>query len=436
MYEDGLLWQIEEVPAYRNENMAADPLYEIPRLILVGRDQTWLSIGSDYYSSIQSLLDYDEDILSLVNQIAQKILSDEQRIRNISEYVQQSISYTAIEFGARGYTPKSPSSTLQDLYGDCKDHAVILSAMLKAAGLSSRLVLVNLDQPVLPDLPSLDQFDHMIVEAKTTDKLYYLDATDKDLPLLKYPPRYLAGNMGLALGSNPEQVFIPPYPADSRRISSVRVVELDKNGYMRVNEILTADGYAAAAYRGDLSNRSSLNRRDRIQEYLNSYGDHLKLKDLVIMNIENNQLPLIIDLTYETTAIPLNLPGFIPDVPSIFELQWIPPTWYESRQTDFKVEYPLQFTADITLIDNSSANTFTHTLEPVSMQTRFGNWELSATPDSGQLAIRFHYNEHAATYSAEHYEEYETFSSTAVRVLTNAGRLSQPSSNGQIITSR
>jgi len=435
-HEDGLLWELEDVPAYRNETMAADPLYEIPRLTLVGRDQTWFTVGSDYYSSIDSLLGYDEQILSLVNQIAPQSLSTDQRIRNISEYVQQIISYTAIEFGARGYTPKSPNTTLEDRYGDCKDHAVILHAMLEAAGINSRLVLVNLDMPVAPEMPSLDQFDHMIVEARTPDNVYYLDATDKELPLSKYPPRSLAGNMGLALGSKPEQVFIPPYPADSRKISSKRFVELDNNGYMRVNETLTASGYAAAAYRGDLSSRTSQNRRDRIQDYLNSSGNHLKLKDLAIKNIDNNQLPLIIELSYETTAIPLNLPGFIPDLPSIFEQQWIPPTWYENRQTEFKVEYPLHFTTEITLVDKSSTSMFADSLETVSMQSRFGDWELSAMPDSNQLGIRFQYNEHAATYSAEHYDEYETFSSTAVRVLGNAARLSLSAVNGQIITSR
>ncbi len=433
---DGLLWQLTDVPAYRDETMAADPLYEIPRVTLVGRDQTWNSIGMEYYSSIQSLLGYDEGLQSLVDSIAPEELPITQRMEKISEYVQQSISYTAIEFGARGYTPKSAEVTLSDRYGDCKDHAVILHAMLDAAGIQNRLVLVNLDQQVSPDMPSLDQFDHMIVEAATAEGTYYLDATDKNLPLLRYPPRHLAGNMGLALGANPEQVYLPSYPPDSRYVASERIIKLDNNGFMSVSETLTANGYAAAAYRGDLSSRTNQSRRDRIQEYLNGNGNHLKLKGLTIKNIESIHLPLVMEIEYETSAIPIHLPSIIPDLPSIFEQQWILPTWYENRQTEFKIGYPLQFKTEITLIDQTSSNRFAGSLDTISMQSEFGEWQLTATPATGKLKIQFEYREKADVYGAEHYDDYEAFSSTAVRVLGNAARFTQSSPGSQINTSR
>ena len=53
------------------------------------------------------------------------------------------VRYVAIKFGQGGIVPHSADHVLLDAYGDCKDHAVLFAAMLRAKGIDSNLVLIN-----------------------------------------------------------------------------------------------------------------------------------------------------------------------------------------------------------------------------------------------------------------------------------------------------
>jgi len=61
-------------------------------------------------------------------------------------------------------------------YGDCKDHSVLFSALLKAKGIESDIVLINsADSYTLSQVPSVRQFDHVIVYLPEFDM--YADTT-------------------------------------------------------------------------------------------------------------------------------------------------------------------------------------------------------------------------------------------------------------------
>ena len=57
------------------------------------------------------------------------------------------------------------SEVIQRHYGDCKDKANLLVAMLRAAGIPANLALLSTGpgRDVDPQLPGINQFDHAIV---------------------------------------------------------------------------------------------------------------------------------------------------------------------------------------------------------------------------------------------------------------------------------
>jgi len=70
---------------------------------------------------------------------------------------------------------------LSNRYGDCKDKAVLLKALLKARGIDSSLVLTSLGgQFGLPELPTLDVFNHAVLYLPEWQ--LYLDPTGGFLP--------------------------------------------------------------------------------------------------------------------------------------------------------------------------------------------------------------------------------------------------------------
>ncbi len=80
----------------------------------------------------------------------------------IAEFVQQQVRYFVIEMGIGGYQPHPAGDIFRNRYGDCKDKATLLSAMLSTVGIHSALMMVDHRRGVIdPAAPSLVG-DHMI----------------------------------------------------------------------------------------------------------------------------------------------------------------------------------------------------------------------------------------------------------------------------------
>jgi Domain of Unknown Function with PDB structure (DUF3857)/Transglutaminase-like superfamily len=95
------------------------------------------------------------------------------KICAIGRYV-QAIKYVAIEMDLAhggGYKPHAADAVLRKQYGDCKDKANLMRAMLKAAGVESYLVAIfSGDRTfVREDWPSPQQFNHMIVAVRVSE---------------------------------------------------------------------------------------------------------------------------------------------------------------------------------------------------------------------------------------------------------------------------
>ena len=70
-----------------------------------------------------------------------------------------------MEFGKGAIVPRSSRETLARRYGDCKDQATLLVAMLRVAGIRAQVALLRTGRyaDVAPALPGLGDFDHAIV---------------------------------------------------------------------------------------------------------------------------------------------------------------------------------------------------------------------------------------------------------------------------------
>jgi len=86
-----------------------------------------------------------------------------EQARRIYDWVSRHVRYVAIEFGAGGIVPHAPDSVLTNAYGDCKDHAALFLALLKAKGIDGNAVLINgRDSYTVAAVPTFGAFNHMI----------------------------------------------------------------------------------------------------------------------------------------------------------------------------------------------------------------------------------------------------------------------------------
>ncbi len=97
------------------------------------------------------------------------------KVDAIDRWLKRNVRYVAVYLGRERWIPHPASVVLVNRYGDCKDMAVLMTALLQAAGVTSEHVLINLGTAyTLPELPS-GPLNHVIVYVP--DAGLYLDPT-------------------------------------------------------------------------------------------------------------------------------------------------------------------------------------------------------------------------------------------------------------------
>ena len=162
--------------------------------------------------------------------------------------MQRQVRYVAIEIGIGGYQPHAAQEVFANRYGDCKDKATLLSAMLREIGIESHYVLVHTSRgAVVPQFPSGLSFNHAILaiqlppevataglyavlEHKRLGRLLFFDPTDRLTPLSYLPPA-LQANYGLLVTEDEGELLeMPLLPPPTNRLLRTPKMELSPTG--------------------------------------------------------------------------------------------------------------------------------------------------------------------------------------------------------------
>ena len=132
--------------------------------VVFSTGKSWNDVAATYAGLVESHLDLDA-----VRPLAQKAIGQEtdrdKIIERLLAALRSQIRYTGVEFGKGAIVPRSSRETLARRYGDCKDQATLLVAMLRVAGIRAQVALLRTGRygDVAPGLPGLGDFDHAIV---------------------------------------------------------------------------------------------------------------------------------------------------------------------------------------------------------------------------------------------------------------------------------
>ncbi len=188
-------------------------------------------------------------------------MSERERAAHLYAWVRDQISYCAIEIGL-GVVPHTPSEVLAHRYGDCKDKARLLQALLEQAGIDSDLVIVGATAGWEPlrALPSSNTFNHAITRVHLQDGDVFADPTSR-VAAFGELPSVDTGAVMLTLakaGALPER---GPDPAAEKN-TFTRALTLKSSGEDLVGELhLVAEGVRSETMRelflpGDDQNRN------------------------------------------------------------------------------------------------------------------------------------------------------------------------------------
>ena len=251
---------------------------------------SWRQVAMEYARLSNEKL-RTADVQPLLQQLNIKQGSRKDITRRIVASLHKNVRYTGVEFGESSLIPQFPSETLKRKYGDCKDKATLLVAMLQAAGIPARLALLDAGpgRDVNPDLPGVGMFDHAIVyvPASSSDSDLWIDATAQYTPVGTLPWMDY-GRSALIIDPATESLKkIPELTADQNVLRELRVFTLAEYGDASIAEIDDEIGPQQADYR-EYYSRDSKEVRKNADDYVKEMYladsvtsiDHEDLSDL------------------------------------------------------------------------------------------------------------------------------------------------------------
>ena len=235
--------------------------------------KSWQAVSTDYSKIVDSHMD-PAAVDVIVGVLIQGKKTVQEKEAEILDYLDREVRYTGIEFGEAAIVPHDPAETLTHKYGDCKDKATLLVAMLRAAGIPANVALLSvgsrLDVPA--DLPGMGLFDHAIVHVPADPankaKELWIDATATYSRLGQLP----SGDQGrLALIASPETTALVKTSESSSNenvLREYREVTLNENGPATVSEKTEPTGVFEAYYRSYYADKPDKDTRESLTNYV------------------------------------------------------------------------------------------------------------------------------------------------------------------------
>ncbi len=156
-------WVVHNIPNLQGEpNMPG--ITEVLPYLHVSTFKTWDAMGKWYANFIADQWEMTPDVKAKVAELTAGLKTPEEKVYAIHKWVVQKTRYVGLEFGVHGFRPYKVRQIFERRFGDCKDKALLMTAMLRQAGLDAAMVLVRTrdNGQIYPTPASLAIFNHCI----------------------------------------------------------------------------------------------------------------------------------------------------------------------------------------------------------------------------------------------------------------------------------
>ncbi len=240
----------------------------------------------------------DAAITEKVKQLTAGSKTELEKIHAIGHYV-QSIRYISIDIGVSrggGMRPHSAAEVFAKSYGDCKDKANLMRAMLKVLDITSYPVGIYSGDStyVREEWASPHQFNHCIIAIKVSDqtlaptivthaklgRLLIFDATDDDTPVGGLP-EHEQGSLALVVaGDAGELIRMPITPPEANGLDRQIQATLAADGSITASIHESFLGTSAADSRGEFRSGSRLDFLKIIEGWISRGATAAKVSNL------------------------------------------------------------------------------------------------------------------------------------------------------------
>ncbi len=320
-------WTIRDMPAIRKE-VDMPPMAGVAGQLIVsffppgGPGQkgfsNWQQMSQWYVYLTQGRQDLSPEIKQAVENMTAGSPALLNKMQVIANFVQHDVRYVAIELGIGGYQPHHASDVYTHRYGDCKDKATLMAAMLHEIGVDSYYVVINTHRGAVTASTAahVGGFNHAILAVQLPNNL-----VDGSLIAIRSDPKYgrllffdptnpltpfgqISGNLQenyglLVTADGGELVELPRQPSAMNGVKRTAKLTLDSAGTLQgdVQEIRIGD-YARYERNAILT---MTNERDRIKPIEGLLANSLpsfRILKASMINLKENDLSFGFNYTF------------------------------------------------------------------------------------------------------------------------------------------
>lgn len=310
------VWENRDIPKYEHEPISGPFYFHMGHVELqLVYWKTWNGYARDHYEKnyepvIDKMSATEKALIKeKAAEITKGLTNDIDKIKALKKYVQTfNYSDTAVYFGHH-VKPNSIETILQREYGDCKDHTVVLVALLREIGIKAWPALIRSDESHSVDTKFVsDIFNHVIVKVSLEEgQVLWLDPTYKFAPfgklsslnedtyVLEMRPKKKDKDLKMKLEKTPASNYSDNY-------TEKRVSGKIENGSPKYDVVIKYSGSEAmsARYVFDKTTRQDIEKW--VRTTLPYFLYDASISNIKIENMEDSDSPLFLrySLSYDS----------------------------------------------------------------------------------------------------------------------------------------
>ncbi len=345
----------------------------------------------------------------------------------IGEFVQQRVRYFAVELGVGGYQPHAAGDVFHNLYGDCKDKATLLSAMLSSVGIHSAIMIVDTRRGVIdPSSPAMianhaigaieipKGYDspklRSVFTAKSGRRYLIFDPTWEKTPFGQLEHN-LQGSYGMLMeGKQSEIVEMPVLSPELNRIKRSAKFQLDADGSLKGSIVEKRFGDLSEATRSLYTSGDAKEQKTVLDRRLSQDFTTFSVSDFKIENVESLNKDLTTSFNLSAASFARSMGPLLmlrprvmgSEAPVIDRKPRVVPI--DLRQTmvandDFTIELPAGYAVD-------------ELPDPVKLDVGFASYESSTAVEGNVLHYSRTYTVRQVSLPADRYPDVQKLAQT------------------------
>jgi hypothetical protein len=226
--------------------------------------ETYEDIGKAFFETATSKIVVTPAVQKLADEITAGHNDPSSQAEAIFDWVSKNVSYVAVFFGVGRFVPNDAEAVIQRRFGDCKDHATLMIALLAAKNIEADYALINVGgSHDLYKIPAIETFNHVIVFIPALKR--FADPTSPT-STFAHLPSALMDKAVLRISHRGVELDRTPTGTAEENTATIEIkITLDRGGKPHAESLMEATGNEAQILREFVHRSESSGQETQMQ---------------------------------------------------------------------------------------------------------------------------------------------------------------------------